>query len=120
MEGKGHGGVLPVFEGLAAETVRRWMGRRVVAERVRRARRKLDAATHFLGRNVACRSAADGEFSGSRAHRAHHHCLWHGRTKEALYPKDPERGGNLVPGILRTKRRFRPCEPADRGPTRWR
>src|SRR5258708_177133 len=80
----------------------------------------LEAAFYFLGRNVVCRSAADGEFSGSRAHRAHHHCLWHGRTKEALYPKDPERGGNLVPGILRTKRRFRPCEPAGRGPTRWR
>jgi len=40
--------------------------------------------------------------------------LWHGRTKEALYPKDPERGGNLVPGILRTERKvptLRACRP---------
>src|SRR5260370_26679880 len=120
MARKAYRRILHVFERLAAETVRRRRGRRVVAERIRRARRKLDAAIHFLGRNGARGSAADGEFPGSRAHRAHHHCLWHGRTKEALYPKDPERGGNLVPGILRTKRRFRPCEPADRGPTRWR
>jgi len=33
--------ILHVFESLAAETVRRRMGRRVVAERIRRARRKL-------------------------------------------------------------------------------
>src|SRR6266568_7501107 len=119
MARKAYRGVLPVFESLAAETVRRRMGRRVVAERVRRTRRKLDAAIHFLGRNGACRSASNGELPGSRIDRAHDHCLWHGRTKEALYPKDPERGRNLVPGILRTERRFRPCEPADRGPTRW-
>src|SRR5229473_3797891 len=92
MARKAYRRVLPVFESLAAETVRRRMGRRVVAERIRRARRKLDAAIHFLGRNVARGSAADGEFPGSRAHRAHHHCLWHGRTKEALYPKEPAFG----------------------------
>src|SRR5260370_354799 len=120
MARKAYRGVLPVFEGLAAETVRRWMGRRVVAERIRRARRKLDAAIHFLGRNGARGSAADGELPGSRPHPAHHYCLWHGRTKEALYPQDSERGRNLVPGIFRTERGLRPCEPSDGGPPGWR
>src|SRR5260370_3770691 len=120
MARKAYRRVLPVFETVAAESLGRWMGRRVVAKRVRRARRKLDEASYLLGRNVSCRSAADGEFAGPRAHRTHYHCLWHGRTKGALHPKDPERGGNLVPGILRTERRFRPCEPADRRPPGWR
>src|SRR5712692_5502 len=96
------------------------MGRRFVAERVRRAQCKPDAAIHFLGGNGAGGSAADGELPGSRAHRAHYHCLRHGRAKEALYPKDSERGRNLVPGILRTERGLRPRESADRGPPGWR
>src|SRR5258708_29218641 len=100
MARKAYRRILHVFESLAAETVRRRMGRRVVAERVRRARRKLYAANHFFGRNVACRSAPHGEFPGSRAPPAHPHFPWHGRTKKTPYPKDPERRGKLGAGAF--------------------
>src|SRR5260370_39261319 len=96
------------------------MGCGLVAERVRRAERKPHAANHFLGRNGARGSAADGELPGSRVDRAHHHYLRHGRTKKTLYPQDSERGRNLVPGIFRAERRLRPCESADGGAPGWR
>src|SRR5579864_9835092 len=98
---------VPVLASMAAKIVRRRLGRRVLAERVRWPRRNPDAASNLLGGVYAGGRPADGECAWTGTDRTYDRCVWHGGAEEAIPAEHSQRGRNLVSGIFRTRRRLR-------------
>src|ERR1700751_2315307 len=113
MARKADGGIVSVFTCLAAETSRRPLGGGLLAEGIRRARRYVDAANSFLGRDGPGRSATNGQLARVRPHWANDYRVRHGRAEEALHSKNSERRGDLVPRVFRAECGFRPGGIAD-------
>src|SRR5580700_10384647 len=89
------------------------MGGGFLAQGIRWARRDADGAVAILGRDGACRSAADGELAWAWVDWSDDHRVWNGRAEEAIHSEDSERGRNMVPGILGAECGFGPSSAAD-------
>src|SRR3984885_2032348 len=112
--------IVSVPSGLAAQALRSRLGRGFLAQGIRWPQRLADATVHFLGRDGARRSAADGQFTRPRPDRPDDHRLWYGSAEETLRAENSERRRNLVPGIFGTQRGFRSREFANGCSSRWR
>ena len=92
----------------------RRLGRAEVAEAVRRSRLDADAALHLgtgnVDRDVAVRHAVRRRHAGADPHG-----LRLERTTRALLARYPRAQSELVSGLLRTGRRFRPRRTEDEG-----
>ena len=92
-----------------------------LARRTRRPRRHAGTAGHLPRGVRPGRRAGPGLDRGRGTARAYPDRLRHGGAAAALPPPDQGRGGTVVPGLLRTRRRIRPgrgghpCGPAGRG-----
>ena len=93
---------------LAAPAARGRLGRRALADRVRRPRRLAHGDRDLLRGDGQGRRAAAGERPRPAARRAHDHDLGHRRAEGALPRADPLGRRDLVPGLLRARRRVGP------------
>ena len=86
-----------------------------LAARVRRARSEPDGVGDLLRGARPLGRAAARERARHPARRPHDHDLGHRGAEGAPPGADPDRRGDLVPGLLRARRRLGPREPQDPG-----
>ena len=86
-----------------------------LAGRVRRARSEPDRVGDLLRGARPLGRAAARERARHPARRSHDHDLGHRGAEGAPPGADPDRRGDLVPGLLRARRRLGPREPQDPG-----
>ena len=107
-DGRRRGRALRVAARLAAPPVRRRLGGAGVADRVRRARRLADRVGDLLRRARPRARADGGERARPAAGRPDADGVGHRRAEGALPVADPLGRGDLVPGLLRARRRLGP------------
>ena len=91
------------------------MGRTLMAQRIRRPRRRAYGADH-LRRRIFPRACADPAWLlGSRTTRSHPDAMGFRGTEEEVPAANPARRRHLVPGLLGTRCRLRPRKPPDPG-----
>ena len=90
------------------QAARRRLGRDLLAEGVRRPRRDHDRAGDLRRRGRAPGSAEPGQRARPRDGRPGRHRPRHRRAEAALPGADPDRRGDLVPGLLRARVGLRP------------
>ena len=93
---------------VAAQAARRRLGRDLLAEGVRRPRRDADRAGDLRRRGGAPGSAEPGQRARPGDGRPGGHRPRHRGAEAALPGADPDRRGDLVPGLLRARVGLRP------------
>src|SRR5215472_17018039 len=90
MAGKAAARIISIPESLATKTSGRRLGRRLVAERIRRPRRHIDAAGDFLGRDGSFGNATHGQRPRFGPDRTEYHRLRHRWSKATIHPQDSQ------------------------------